>query len=42
MDLQTNYVMTIDGKPVAGEATIEVVNPATGEAFATAPDCSKA
>ena len=42
MDFQTDYVMTIDGKAVAAEATIEVVNPATGEPFATAPDCSKA
>jgi acyl-CoA reductase-like NAD-dependent aldehyde dehydrogenase len=42
MDFQTDYVMTIDGKAVAGEATIAVVNPATGEPFATAPDSSKA
>jgi len=42
MDFHSDYVMTIDGRPVAGEATIEVVNPATGEPFATAPDCSKA
>ncbi|MFF5554029.1 aldehyde dehydrogenase family protein, partial [Streptomyces olivaceoviridis] len=29
--------MTIDGKQVAGEATFDVVDPATGEAFAQAP-----
>ena len=34
--------MTIDGKLVPGETEIEVVNPATGEVFATAPDCSPA
>jgi NAD-dependent aldehyde dehydrogenases len=41
MDFNDGYVMTIGGKAVAGTATIEVVNPATGEVFATAPDCSK-
>ena len=40
MDMNKNYYMTIDGKPVAGASTIDVVNPATGEVFATAPDCS--
>lgn len=34
--------MTIDGKAVAGESTFGVVNPATGEVFAQAPDCSRA
>ncbi len=42
MDFHADYVMTIDGKAVPGEATMDVVNPATGEPFATAPDCSKA
>ena len=42
MDFNKNYHMTIDGKPVPGETEIEVVNPATGEVFATAPDCSPA
>lgn len=36
------FVMTIDGKSVAGETFIDVVNPATGEAFAQAPDCTPA
>lgn len=42
MDFTTSYVMTIDGKSAPAEATIEVVNPATGKSFANAPDCSKA
>ena len=41
MDLFDDYRMIIDGKPVAGEAEIEIYNPATGEIFAKAPDCSK-
>jgi acyl-CoA reductase-like NAD-dependent aldehyde dehydrogenase len=36
----STYTMTIDGKPVATERTIGVVNPATGEIFAESPDCS--
>ena len=35
-----DYVMTIGGTPVAGHATIPVIDPATGETFATAPDCT--
>ena len=42
MNFDRDYTMTINGKGVAGGATIEVVNPATGEAFASAPDCSSA
>ncbi len=42
MNLHADYAMTIDGRSVPGEATIDVINPATGEPFATAPDCSKA
>ena len=42
MDFNKNYDMTIDGKSVPGAAEIEVVNPATGEVFAKAPDCSPA
>ena len=42
MDMNKNYKMTIDGKPVAGASEFEVFNPATGEAFAKAPDCSEA
>jgi acyl-CoA reductase-like NAD-dependent aldehyde dehydrogenase len=34
--------MTIDGAAVESEATFDVVNPSTGEVFATAPDCSDA
>ncbi|MBC7496144.1 MAG: aldehyde dehydrogenase family protein [Sphingomonadaceae bacterium] len=37
---EPDYVMTIGGKPVAGHATIPVIDPATGETFATAPDCT--
>lgn len=42
MNFQDNYAMTIDGRSVSGESMIDVINPATGEPFATAPDCSKA
>lgn len=42
MDYETGYQMTIGGRSVAGAATIDVVNPATGQVFATAPDCSRA
>ncbi len=42
MQFDRDYTMTIDGKPVSAGATIEVVNPATGEAFAQAPDAGKA
>ena len=34
--------MTIDGQPVAGETVFDVLNPATGESVAQAPDCSQA
>lgn len=34
--------MTISGDAVATEATFDVVNPALGHAFATAPECSPA
>jgi acyl-CoA reductase-like NAD-dependent aldehyde dehydrogenase len=34
--------MTVDGGAVTGEEAFEVVNPATGVAFATAPNCSTA
>jgi acyl-CoA reductase-like NAD-dependent aldehyde dehydrogenase len=37
----SDYRMTIGGKAVASASTIDVVNPATGTAFATAPDCSR-
>ncbi len=35
------FQMTIHGKSVSSERAIDVVNPATGEVFETAPDCSK-
>jgi len=40
VDFQSEYLMTIDGLGVAADGAIEVVNPATGEVFATAPDCA--
>ena len=42
MDLHSNYTMTIGGVAAATEATIDVVNPATGEVFAQAPDSTVA
>jgi len=40
MNFNDAYEMTINGRGVAASATIDVVNPATGETFARAPDCS--
>jgi acyl-CoA reductase-like NAD-dependent aldehyde dehydrogenase len=37
-----NFSMTINGRAVAGSDKIDVVNPATGEVFAQAPDCTAA
>lgn len=37
-----SFAMTIDGRAVAAESTFDVINPATGAAFAKAPDCSRA
>ena len=37
---ESDYMMTIGGKPVGGHATIPVIDPATGATFATAPDCT--
>jgi acyl-CoA reductase-like NAD-dependent aldehyde dehydrogenase len=37
----TTYTMTIDGRAVAGGATIDVLNPATEELIAQAPACSR-
>lgn len=34
--------MTIDGRSVAGGGAFDVINPATAEAFASAPDCTRA
>ena len=36
-----DYVMTIDGQAVPAEQTFGVINPATGEVFAQAPECSR-
>lgn len=38
----SDYAMTIGGQAVAGDASIGVVNPATGSVFTEAPDCSRA
>ncbi|GGC87620.1 aldehyde dehydrogenase family protein [Chelatococcus reniformis] len=42
MDVNADYSMTIDGRAARASAAIPVVNPATGEAFAQAPDCTPA
>jgi acyl-CoA reductase-like NAD-dependent aldehyde dehydrogenase len=42
IDWTSNFRMLIDGELVAGEATIDVVNPATAQSFAQAPDASEA
>ena len=42
MNFNDDFAMTIDGARVAGDAMIDVINPANGEPFATAPDCSEA
>jgi acyl-CoA reductase-like NAD-dependent aldehyde dehydrogenase len=41
IQFDSDFTMTIGGKGVAATRQIEVVNPATGAAFATAPDCSR-
>jgi acyl-CoA reductase-like NAD-dependent aldehyde dehydrogenase len=40
-DFFSNHVMTIDGKPAMAGATIDVINPATEEVIAGAPDASR-
>jgi acyl-CoA reductase-like NAD-dependent aldehyde dehydrogenase len=42
IDWNANYRMLIDGAFVAGDASIDVVNPATAQVFAQAPDASEA
>ncbi len=42
MAMESAFAMTIDGQPVAGETVFDVLNPATGESVAQAPDCSQA
>jgi acyl-CoA reductase-like NAD-dependent aldehyde dehydrogenase len=37
-----DFTLTVDGKAVAGAARFGVINPATGEVFAEAPDASRA
>ena len=37
----SEYTMTINGQPVSSTEVVKVVNPATGEVFAEAPDCSR-
>ncbi len=41
MNMNEDFTMTIDGKAVTAAQTMDVVNPATGEVFSAAPDCSK-
>jgi len=38
----SDFTMTIDGKSVPGDASFGVINPATGQVFAQAPECSRA
>ncbi len=38
----TTFAMTIDGKTIPTEATFPVINPASGSAFAEAPECTRA
>jgi len=42
MNFETDYRMLIDGALVDSDARLDVVNPATGETFASAPDCTDA
>ncbi|MCB9452562.1 MAG: aldehyde dehydrogenase family protein [Anaerolineaceae bacterium] len=37
-----SFTMTINGEPTSAENTFPVINPATGEIFAHAPECSRA
>ncbi|MGE4322777.1 MAG: aldehyde dehydrogenase family protein [Sphingobium sp.] len=41
MDVFSDYMMTIGGQGVAGAAQFDVVNPATEQRIAKAPDCSR-
>jgi len=41
IDFNSNYVMTIDGRPVFSEKTFDVFNPATEEVIARAPEASR-
>ena len=37
----SDFALTIDGHAVEADASFPVINPATGEPFAEAPDCSR-
>jgi len=39
-ELLTDFTLTIDGQPVTTEATLEVINPATGQVFARCPEAA--
>jgi acyl-CoA reductase-like NAD-dependent aldehyde dehydrogenase len=38
----SDFTMTIEGKGIPGESSFGVINPATGQVFAQAPECSRA
>jgi acyl-CoA reductase-like NAD-dependent aldehyde dehydrogenase len=40
-DVIAHFSAIIDGEPLETEATMDVVNPATGEVFAQAPECNQ-
>jgi len=42
MKFDSDFVMTVNGGPMAAEAMFDVVNPATGKVIAAAPDCTRA
>jgi len=42
MDFASDYVVTIDGQAVKTDRTMDIVNPATGQAFARAPVAGQA
>src|SRR4030095_15016823 len=37
----SDFTMTIDGKAVLGDSPFGVINPATGQVFAQAPECNR-
>ena len=39
--MNLDFTMTIDGRAEPGREQFAVVNPASGEAFAQAPDCTR-
>ncbi|MET0363459.1 MAG: aldehyde dehydrogenase family protein, partial [Sphingobium sp.] len=42
MEFDDSYVMTIDGRDATGDGTVDVINPATGRPFASAPRATAA